>query len=97
MVRMGPVLKVAPQGGVGSASGSSRGGMPGASDDAEAVVPLPGRCFPMVSRRGEAGPSHCPEPVVWRGPWRTPQGRRDQVEACEGHIPVPAGDRLLVG
>jgi hypothetical protein len=43
----------------------------------------------MVSQQGEAGPRHCPEPVVWRGPWRTPRGRRYEVEACEGHQPTP--------
>ena len=34
---------------------------------AEAFSPLPGRCFRMVAHHGEAGPTHCPEPVAWRG------------------------------
>jgi hypothetical protein len=64
-------------------------GMPRAPYYAEAFSPLPGRCFRMVSRHGDAGPTHCPEPVVWRGPWRAPNGRRYRIEACEGHRPPP--------
>jgi hypothetical protein len=59
--------------------------MPGAPHYAEAFSPLPGRCFRLVAHHGEAGPRHCPEPVAWRGSWRAPNGRRYQVEACEGH------------
>ena len=40
--------------------------MPGGRYDAEAFAPLPGPCFLMISRRGEAGPIHSPEPVAWR-------------------------------
>jgi hypothetical protein len=47
-----------------------------------------GRCFRLVAHRGEAGPSHCPEPVAWRGSWRAPNGRRYRIEACEGHRPA---------
>jgi hypothetical protein len=59
--------------------------MPGAPFYAEAFSPLPGRCFRLVAHPGEAGPTHCPEPVSWRGSWRAPSGRRYWVEACEGH------------
>jgi hypothetical protein len=50
----------------------------------EAFSPMPGRCFRMVARGGEGGPVHCPEPPVWRGTFRARDGRRYQVEACEG-------------
>jgi hypothetical protein len=53
------------------------------------MSPLPGRCFRMVAHRGEAGPTHCPDPVAWRRSWRAPNGRRYRVEACEGHRPSP--------
>jgi hypothetical protein len=53
------------------------------------LSPLPGRCFRLVSRHGDAGPTHCPEPVAWRGSWRAPNGRRYRIEACEGHRPAP--------
>ena len=43
----------------------------------------------MVSRQGEAGTTHCPEPVTWRGSRRAPNGRRYRIEACEGHQPQP--------
>jgi len=59
------------------------GPMPGASYYAEAFAPMSGRCFRLVDQQGEGGPTHCREPVVWRGPWRTPSGRRYRVEACE--------------
>ncbi len=49
---------------------------------------MPGRCFRMVGQEGDAGPTHCPQPVVWRGPWLAPSGSRYQVEACEGHCPT---------
>jgi hypothetical protein len=67
--------------------------MTGALYYANAFSPLPGRCFRMVAHHGEAGPAHCSEPVTWRGSWRAPSGRRDRIEACEGHRPplVEAG------
>jgi hypothetical protein len=52
----------------------------------QAFSPLPGRCFRLVSG-GEGGPTHCPEPPVWRGPSVPPNGRRYRVGACEGHRP----------
>jgi hypothetical protein len=62
--------------------------MPEAPYYAEAFSPLPGRCFRMVTRYGGgAGPTHCAEPVTWRGSWRAPNGRRYRIEACEGHQP----------
>jgi hypothetical protein len=54
---------------------------------AEAFFPMPGRCFHLIARAGEGGSTHCPEPPTWRGSWRSPNGRRYQVEACEGHRP----------
>jgi hypothetical protein len=54
---------------------------------AEAFFPMPGRCFRLIARAGEGGPTHCPEPPTWRGSWRAPNGRRYRVEACEGHRP----------
>jgi predicted enzyme related to lactoylglutathione lyase len=38
---------------------------------------------------------HCPEPVVWRGSWRAPKGRRYRIEACDGHRPAPDEGRAL--
>jgi hypothetical protein len=64
--------------------------MPGAPYYAEAFSPLPGRCFRLVASASEAGPTHCPEPVAWRGSWRAPNGRRYRVEACKGHQPASA-------
>lgn len=64
--------------------------MPGAAYYAEAFSPLPGRCFHLVASPGEAGPTHCPEWVAWRGSWRAPNGRRYRIEACEGCRPPPA-------
>ena len=63
--------------------------MPGAPYYAEAFSPLSGRCFRIIPNHGETGPTHCPEPVIWRGSWRAPNGRRYRVEACEGHRPTP--------
>ena len=62
---------------------------PGAPYYAEAFLPLLGRCFRLVASQDEAGPGHCPGPVVWRGSWRAPDGRRYRIEACEGHRPAP--------
>jgi hypothetical protein len=39
----------------------------------QALSPLPGRCFRLVASQGEAGPTHCSEPVAWRGSWRAPK------------------------
>jgi hypothetical protein len=58
--------------------------MPGAPYYAEAFSPMQGRCFRMVAHHGQAGPTHCSEPVAWRGSWRAPSGRRYRVEACSG-------------
>jgi hypothetical protein len=41
--------------------------MPGAPYYAEAFSLLPGRCFRLIAHKGEAGPTHCPELVAWRG------------------------------
>jgi hypothetical protein len=70
--------------------------MPGAPYYAEAFSLLPGRCFRMVTRHGGgAGPTHCPEPVVWRGSWRAPKGRGYRIEACDGHPPALDAGRAL--
>jgi hypothetical protein len=59
--------------------------MPGAPYYAEAFSPLPGRCFRLVAHHGEAGPTHCPKPVGWRGSERAPNGRRHRIDACQGN------------
>ena len=48
---------------------------------------MPGRCFRLIACAGEGGPAHCPEPPIWRGSWRAPNGRRYRVEACDRHRP----------
>jgi hypothetical protein len=48
---------------------------------------MPDRCFRLVSGGEGGGPTHCPEPPVWRRPFRAPNGRRYRVGACEGHRP----------
>jgi hypothetical protein len=64
----------------------------------EAFSPLPGRCFRLVTRPGEGGPVHCPEPPTWRGSWRAPNGRRYRVNACAGHRrPAPAPGPIPTG
>ena len=54
---------------------------------AEAFAAMPGRCFRFVSHGEGGGPTHCPEPPVWRRPFRAPNGCRYRVGACEGHRP----------
>jgi hypothetical protein len=49
---------------------------------------MPGRCFRLIARAGEGGPTHCSEPPTWHGSLRSPNGRRYRVEACEGHRPL---------
>jgi len=49
----------------------------------------PGRCFRMIRdpnprRHGQA--THCPQPVAFRGRFRTPR-KTYTVDACEGHAP----------
>lgn len=55
---------------------------------AEAFVAQPGRCWRMVYESAGTGrPVHCPEPVAWRGRYRTPRGKKwFTVESCEGHV-----------
>ena len=36
----------------------------------QAFPPLPDRCFRLVAGGEGGGPTHCPEPPVWRGPYR---------------------------
>ncbi len=47
-----------------------------APDYTQAFSPLPDRCFRLVSGGEGGGPTHCPEPPVWRRPFRAPNGRR---------------------
>jgi hypothetical protein len=55
---------------------------------AEAFFPMSGHCFRLISHGSQGGgPTHCPEPPVWRGTFQAPNGRRYRVEACEGHRP----------
>jgi len=68
MVRMGPVLKVAPQGGVGSAPGSSRGGV-----QERPTTPRPSRrCRAVASRwsAAEAKPVQATARSRWCGAGR---------------------------
>jgi hypothetical protein len=44
-----------------------------------------GRYFRVVSQDGQAGPTHCPEPVRWRGRFRGGDGVVYRVDACDGH------------
>jgi hypothetical protein len=53
----------------------------------EAFFPMPGWCFRSKSGGEGGGPTHCPEPPVWRGSRWAPNGRRYRVDACEGHRP----------
>ena len=41
--------------------------------DTQAFSPLPGRRSRLVSGGEGGGPTHCPEPAVWRGPLPYPQ------------------------
>jgi hypothetical protein len=50
----------------------------------QAYSPLPGRCFCLVSGGEGGGPAHCPEPPVWRGPFRAPNGRRYRPARAPG-------------
>ena len=50
---------------------------------AEAFSSLPGPCFRLVANPGEAGPTHCPETVAWRGSPRAPSGRRYRIEPAK--------------
>jgi hypothetical protein len=65
----------------------------GAPYYAEAFTLAPGRCFRLIGRGGQ-GPAPCPEPPVWRGSWRAPNGIRYRVEACEGHRPHTASTAM---
>ena len=48
----------------------------------QAFSPLSGRCYCLVSGGKGGGPTHCPEPPVWRGP-SVPPTAAATVEACE--------------
>ena len=54
---------------------------------AQAFAAMPGRCFRFVSGGEGGGPTHCPEPPVWPGTFRAPNGGQYTVEACGGHRP----------
>ena len=58
---------------------------------AEAFYVEPGRCWRMVYEPDGSGrPTHCPEPVEWRGRYRNRQGWH-VVDSCDGH----ADDKLV--
>jgi len=59
--------------------------MPEMPHYAEAFAAMAGRCFRFISPTGEAGPTHCHEPPVWRGSFQAGDGKRYRVEACDGH------------
>ncbi len=55
---------------------------------AECFTLLPGRCFRMVTdpeprKRGHA--THCAEPVIWRGRFRSAGEQIYRVDACAEH------------
>jgi hypothetical protein len=53
--------------------------------ESEAFFVAAGRCFRLVSSGDEAGPTHCPDPAVWRGRFKARDGRWYTVDACDGH------------
>jgi hypothetical protein len=57
---------------------------------AEAFTVIPGQCFRMIQgKAGQQGaPTHCPDPVEYRGKFIDAKGKHHEVEACEEH----AGD-----
>ena len=60
---------------------------------ASAFYVEPGRCWRMVYEQDGSGrPKHCPEPVEWRGRYRTRRGKWFVVDSCAGHV-----DAELVG
>jgi hypothetical protein len=55
---------------------------------AEGFTLLPGRAFRMVTDpdpRRHGQPTHCDEPVVWRGRFRARGEKVYRVDACEDH------------
>jgi hypothetical protein len=46
----------------------------------------PHQCFRLLKSDSPQA-AHCPEPVVWKGPWRDVMGELWTVEACELHRP----------
>jgi len=58
---------------------------------AEAFYVEPGRCWRMVTTDRQGMPTHCPEPVEWRGRFKNRQGWH-VVDSCDGHV-----DDKLVG
>ena len=60
------------------------GGWSGVEHYAEAFSIQPGRCFRFVGK-GVGHAAHCREPVVARGTFVDGNGRRWEVDACEGH------------
>jgi hypothetical protein len=46
----------------------------------------PHQCFRLLKSESPQA-AHCPEPVVWKGPWRDVTGELWIVEACERHRP----------
>jgi hypothetical protein len=54
---------------------------------AEAFTVIPGQCFRMIQgKAGQQGaPTHCPDPVEYRGNFIDAKGKHHEVEACNGH------------
>jgi hypothetical protein len=54
---------------------------------ANAFFVAPGRCYRMVPGAGgkHGQPSHCGEPVAWRGRFVTPLGQVHRVWSCARH------------
>jgi hypothetical protein len=49
----------------------------------------PHQCFRLLKSESPQA-AHCPEPVVWKGPWRDVTGELWIVEACGRHCPPSA-------
>jgi hypothetical protein len=62
--------------------------------DTQAFSPVPGRCFRLVSGGQGGGPTHCPEPPAGRGPFHTPNGRRDRSRRARASGPGDHRPRL---
>lgn len=53
---------------------------------AEAFTSERGRCFRLVEDDGRRGqPTHCENPVVWRGTFKANDGKSYGVDSCDGH------------
>ena len=54
---------------------------------ASAFSARPGQCWRWVYESDGSGrPTSCPEPVEWRGRYRTRRGKWFVVDSCAGHL-----------